>query len=419
MSVISFAVVTTIGRAKFNHFIPSIVVLRHPRGANERRNHQKMAEMVKLISERGPEIDEISRAIGVYNETARYWFRQLLRKGCAIQGSCNYERLGIKRVIAVVELGALFEGCADTVFSSMGDLCYVTGYAGEKSGRFQVLNASVPEECLSSWMDFMTGLRRIGVFKSVENILLDWVRNVPMRAEYFDFETGRWTFDWGMRTMTEPPEETRGDDLRVDYDVTDLRIIEQLQINANSSLRQMCRKLGINKYNAFTWHYREHVLGRGLVRGFRVNWTGMRFGSGSEALAETKHRYSWVDVFSKDISQEESHDLRRVLHQTPFLWIEGLGTRAFYARLALPSDRSADLLRLLKSVITGKPDGIKWIELDHGRALSFSLPSQFYDDQEQKWTFRKEEVLQRFEILSKVRHEVVYGHQPPDSKDAQ
>ena len=72
-------------------------------------NHEKMAEMVRLITERGPRIDQISREIDVYKETVRYWYRNMLKDGFTVQAAANYEKLGMKRVVMVVELGEMFD----------------------------------------------------------------------------------------------------------------------------------------------------------------------------------------------------------------------------------------------------------------------------------------------------------------------
>ena len=88
-----------------------------------------MAEMVRLITERGPRIDQISRAMGVYKETLRFWYRNLLKDGFTVQAAPNYEKLGMKRVVMVVELGDMFESYADALMYALGDLSYVVSFA--------------------------------------------------------------------------------------------------------------------------------------------------------------------------------------------------------------------------------------------------------------------------------------------------
>ena len=74
----------------------------------------------------------------------------------------------------------------------------------------------------------------MGVFRSVTSIVLDWVRNVPMKAEMYDFRKRRWDFDWSKR-MTNPASTDFEVAERETYDSIDLGIIEQLQLDAQHS----------------------------------------------------------------------------------------------------------------------------------------------------------------------------------------
>jgi len=378
---------------------------------SDKRNHEKMAEMVRLITVKGPKIDEISRRIGVYNETVRYWYNNLLERGMVIQGSCNYERLGMRRIVAIVELGDLIQDYADTFFSAMGELCYVVGFAKVKGHPFHIMNVSMPQECLGEWTDFMVELKRLGIFKSVETMMLDWFRNVPMKAEHFDFESGKWNSEWNLKKGDSATPEPKPDGKEM-YDNTDLRIIEQLQINASSSLTEMCHKVGAKNYKTFSWHYREHVLGRNLIKGYRMNWTGMKFGSESNPGEERRSGYAWMDVLGTNLSADERSVVRNTLTETPFVWMEGSGTRSHYSRMALPIEQADAIRGSLEKALKCITNRMRWFYLDQAHALSFSLPNHLYDEGERNWSFKKDETVQRFETLQRVRHEIVYGHFP-------
>src|SRR5208283_3259660 len=136
-------------------------------------NHERMAEMVRLITQRGPRVDQISREMGVYKETVRYWYKNLLRDGFTVQASRNLEKLGMKRVVMIVDLGEMFDGYSDALMYALGDLCYVVSFAKTLPDGFYTVNASVPVECLNSWTDFMLSLKEMGVFKSMTSIVLD------------------------------------------------------------------------------------------------------------------------------------------------------------------------------------------------------------------------------------------------------
>ena len=96
-------------------------------------NHEKLAVMVQLITQRGLNINQISRTIGVYKETVRYWYRNLLKDGFTVQAAPNYEKLGMKRVVMIVEPGEPFESHGDALMYALGELCYVVSFARDPS----------------------------------------------------------------------------------------------------------------------------------------------------------------------------------------------------------------------------------------------------------------------------------------------
>lgn len=362
------------------------------------RNRTKLAEMVRLITQRGPRIDEISRAIGVHNETARYWYRQLLSKGFVIQASCNYESLGMKRVVALVEVSDSLKTMDDTVFYLLNQFAYVTSYAKTRGDMFYTMAASVPTECVGAWADLMLQLKRMGVLKSIESITLDWVRNVPMRADRFDFDTGRWEFN--SKSAKSSPYLDEQVSARQRYDTTDLKIIGQLQVDANMSLAEMCRKVGARNYKTFTWHFREHVFRRGLIKGYRVNWTGVRY---NESGRMERRRYSWLDVIADDLSERQRIELATRLNASPFVWMEGSGTRVYYARLAFPIEHATQVVEALRAAVSSVGAGIRWFRLNQSRALYFSLETAGYDERNLRWNLDRKQIVQTLESLQVAR----------------
>jgi DNA-binding Lrp family transcriptional regulator len=372
--------------------------LTESQGVSQSRNQEKMAEMVRLITQRGPRIDEIARDIGVYKETVRYWFRAMIKNGFTVQASCNYEKLGMKRVVGVVELGDAFKEYADAVFYVMGQLAYVIGFAKTQPEGYHVLNSSVPQECLSSWTDFMLSLKTIGIFKSVETVTFDWVRNTPMWAEYFNFDTGSWEFDWRNKQIN-PMSVDVVPSQRQRYDATDLKIIEQLQLDANTPLTEICAKVGASNYKTLAWHYRSHVFNEGLIKGFRVNWTGTKYDFNAERLVHKKHRYLWIDLIAKDISDDERINMMGTLNRTPFVWLEAGGARAYFARMVFPAEEMPEALDLLERAVYPVRENVSWHHMDQAHALSFTLPRQYYDEDKHQWNFNSDELLHNFETL--------------------
>jgi DNA-binding Lrp family transcriptional regulator len=360
-------------------------------------NHEKMAEMVRLITERGPRIDQISREMGVYKETVRYWYRNLLRNGFTVQASKNSEKLGMKRIVMVVELGEMFDAYSDALMYALGDLCYVVSFAKTLPDGFYIVNSSVPVECLNSWTDFMLSLKEKGVFKSMSSIVLDWVRNVPMKAEAYDFREGRWDFDWSRRVANAVSTDF-GAAPREEFDSTDLAIIEQLQIDANTQLTAIAEKLKMN-HKTVAYHYEAHVLRRRLIKGYIVNWIGTRYDYEAEKPVHRKHRFTPIEIFADGLDQAERVELMRTVGQLPYAWLEGSGQRSYYAKIVFPNEEITEALDFLGRVVKLSKGKVRCFTMDQAHALWFTLPKQYYDEKNQHWAFNQSDLRQRFSLL--------------------
>src|SRR5437879_5151288 len=66
---------------------------------------EQQGKLATLLQERGPRITEIARELGESPETVRYWFRHniLGHRGVAYQAVPDFERLGFKRIHAVID----------------------------------------------------------------------------------------------------------------------------------------------------------------------------------------------------------------------------------------------------------------------------------------------------------------------------
>jgi DNA-binding Lrp family transcriptional regulator len=360
-------------------------------------NQEKMVQMVKLITQRGPRIDQISRAIDVYKETARYWYRNMLRDGFIVQAATNYEKLGMKRVVMVVEVGESFESYADALMYALGDLCYVVSFAKTLPEGFYLVNASVPSECLGSWSDFILSLKEMGVFNSLTSIVLDWVRNPPMKADMYDFRERRWDFDWSKRRV-DPASTDFEVAERERFDSTDVAIIEQLQLDANLQITDIAKKLKMN-HKTLAYHYETHVVRRGMIKGYVVNWIGTRYDYEAEKPVHRKHQYTPVEIFANELDQAERVELMTIVGQLPYAWLEGSGQRSYYAKIVFPNDEITEALDFLGRAVRISRGKIRCFTMDQAHALWFTLPKQYYNEKKQQWMFNKEELLTRFAAL--------------------
>ena len=207
----------------------------------------------------GPNISEIARRLGQYKESVRYRYKEkLLNKGFAVRVAVDHEKLGLRRVIMLMDFADGYRDVAELMLTIMSYEGYLVAF--EKvlpDGRFLV-HASVPDEKVEAYREFFGGLKEKGYFRSFEFHTFHWFRNAPMKTEMYDFDEGLWDFDWSTDAKVDRQAASYMPSAREKFDATDLKILKQLQMDGNRSLADMAESLKIN-YKTLTWHYRKHI----------------------------------------------------------------------------------------------------------------------------------------------------------------
>jgi hypothetical protein len=358
----------------------------------------RTVELVKLITEVGPDVPEISRRLGQFKESVRYRYKEkILNKGFAVQASADHERLGLKRVMAILDFAEPYRMYAQSILASMNELCFLVSFAKTMPAGYYVAQFSAPDEYVSDLRNFLQALKDRGIFTRLEMTDYQWVRTAPMKAEYYDFDTGRWDFDWSEKSSEDFGAVRYSPSARAKYDYVDLLIIKELQMDANRSLKEISDRIKVN-YKKLAWHYTTHVHGRRLIRGYSVNWMGTRYDSGIERVLHRQHRYIGVLLSVRGAGDYEAISLRQELDKLPFLWAEFVG-KDYAAFLTFPVDSVVDGLQYLTSKVETVKEKAQTYIVDQTDAASFTIPYPRFDPSQKRWTFNSAELLGRFDIL--------------------
>ncbi|QQG47985.1 MAG: hypothetical protein HY247_04220 [archaeon] len=358
----------------------------------------RTVQMVKLLTEVGPDVPEISRRLGQFKESVRYRYKEkIVNKGIAVQAAVDHERLGLKRMVLVVEFSEPYKQYAQAIFAAMNELSYLVGFAKVMvSGQYTV-NLSAPARLLGEVKEFFLSLREKGMFTTVEVYEFDWMRVVPMRAEYYDFDTGRWDFEWQGPASQDFEGAGYSPSALSKFDKIDLLIIKELQMDANKSLKEISDKLGIN-YKKLAWHHSAHVCERKLIHGYSVNWMGTRYDYGMEKALHRKHRYFALELFVKNVSEYEKMALRQQIDRLPFVWAEAAG-KDYFAQVALPVDFVVEGLQYVGNAAAAVKDRMSLYTMDQSDATSFTISYQLYDPSSKQWLFNRLDLSKRFDEL--------------------
>lgn len=364
--------------------------------------NNKKAQVIKLITEVGPQITEIASRIGVHKETVRYWYRGLLERGFTIQASYDYEKLGMKRIVMLVDLDEVFKEHARSLFIAMNNLCYVVSYERVIPDGIYLVTASVPAESVNEFISFAQGLQTKGLFKSLETFTCESFRIIPMRANFYNFERDVWDFDWSsplpdVDDVLMPSTAEKGR-----FDMLDLRILQELRVDANRSLIEIQQNLKKNNlevnYKTLDWHYRTHILEQRQIKSFVLNWMGTRYSFENEKAMHRKHRYLRVDVIAKDITENERMHLLSAMNGLPFQWCEAVG-KNYFTQFAFPTENVTEAFLYLEKVLAPFKGRARYFIMDQSSALSFTIEPSLYDEVTKNWKFDREGLMTKFENM--------------------
>ena len=360
--------------------------------------NSKIAMMVKLITKYGPQINRIARELGIHKETARYWYKEkLLKKGYTVQAVPNHEKLGLRRVVAIVEFSDEFRPYADAILMAMSELCYLTSFMKALPEDLYSIHANVPQEHTNDWVRFIQALKQRGLFSSVLTASFEWTRVIPMRSEVYDFENGVWQYDWASKPSMDFGLPDFTPSIKGKFDQLDLGLIKQLQINPDASLIEAGDQLDVN-YKTLTWHYRTHVVGNGLLKGYLVNWAGTRYDPRLEKALHRRHKYMWLELLVNGVTETERMELIARINQLPFVWFEA-GGRDYYAQVAFPIETMTEALSFVKDLTRPVRWKAAWHFMDQANALRFSIAPNLYNEEEKEWKFNQAELMSRFDRL--------------------
>jgi len=371
---------------------------------------ENTVSLVKLVTEIGPDIAEISRRLGQYKESVRYRYKEkIVRRGFAIKADLDYGALGLTRAVMKIRVTEAYSRQVHALFEAMSDLCYVVAYAGTMPNDVYIVHGAVPQELTSQYHRFIEGLKDKGIFSSVEFFDCPWFRVAPMRGECFNFDEAVWDFDWSNPPPVDEKAARATISQRKKVDKIDLLILKELWKNSDRSVMDIQESIkktnGVEiNYKTLNWHYSHHVLGQHMIRDYSIAWHGMTYNIDLQKIERVgKHGYLGVSLIVRETDEKDRMMLRSELNRLPFLWSEAAGD-AYYSQLFFPLDTVNEALEYLKTIMKPYGERAEIFLLDRREMTSFTIGYGLWDEASGRWTFDATGLLPRLESsLMKIR----------------
>ena len=346
-----------------------------------------VVRLVKTIEEVGPRnLSLVSRLTGIPVETVRYNVRvRLPRLGFRFRPVVDEGRLGLVKYFLRLRFYEDDEQDASELLNILARTAFLTYYASLAPHDGYVALASVPVEFEEEYQRLFEDLVELGVLASCELYPLDEVWKTSTDIRGFDLVTGRWNFNYtpangGSIHRSIRLKRPDGDEEPIDK--VDLLIIKELQKDALQPFTKMAKSLGISA-PVISYHYKEHVVGRGLIQKYVLTW------SNRGSFHEGEHL--GLVLMCRGVDEDVLTRTNRVLQAIPFSSFEGLSLeRAFYVFIStIPSSWLLRVLRLVKNEVRLCNVDLLFIE----QSRHFTIPYEFYDDA-MGWLFDRKKVLE-------------------------
>lgn len=345
----------------------------------ERGGHGDFTLLARVIKVFGPRnYTALARLTGIPVETVRYRVKHLLVKlGVRVQVHVDHGKLGLARYWLRLRFADGLDGLIVRFLEQLAVSGYLEYYGRILPGGDYVTWLGLPPRFEFSYMAMLDRLVDMGFLERYSMHRLSWIRYLSMREDCYDFRRGVWSFTWdGLQDRTSEDVSIEEDVLpKPKLDELDLHITAWLQVDALTPISDIARRLGVGHKKAL-YHYREHVLKRGIIKRYILRWQG-RAGSTTYML-----------VMVKDVDGMELEEVKKTFQRIPFTYFDTYvaGERLYTAYLILPISHLHNSLSYIWRSLPGVRSRVFYELIDTGCSKGFAIPLELYRNGE-GWTF--------------------------------
>jgi len=351
------------------------------------------------MSETGPNVKAASERVAIPAETARYLFKRLMGSGFTMHATIAYEKLGLQCIILVVRLGREFEKHVKEVLSALHDSCYVEAYSRTVPFGYYFMIASVPREHVAAFIGLANRMKTAGLFSSLRVLRSEWRRDIPMRAELYDFERNTWAFDWEHPKMSYDGAREQKPSQRVRFDINDLEILKHRQLDATATLRDISKKIGVQTHS-LRYHYRNHLVRRGLIYRYRLDWSRATKQGGEQEQESSKRSYLGLNILATGLNSKQKMEVRAYFSQFPFLTLEAGGAGFYYAEGEIPVQATLQAYKAMDKIGERLGSKLEVFVRDPGTAALFGIATRLFEPKGREWRFDSKVALEEIKRLS-------------------
>ncbi len=363
-----------------------------PKGASETRvagtprpkRQSRIASIVKEIEASGPNLAGVARKLNEPKESVSYIFRSIIEKnGYVVQARIDLGALGLRDVVAVVDITDEFSENIVDVFDGMDDHWFLFGFSRTLPDSRYVLHFALPEEHYNEFPEILDRMKGRIVSEVHDILRFSWRRHPKMRPEIYDFKRGRWEFDWGQSPVVLPfklPPKSA----KQKFDSTDIALLAFLIANSATPLKTIAKHIRVSSKTAY--RHAEHIERARFISSHGVNWLRSHTNTELGKPFAPRHSFAFTTVSVRSVSPEELARISEKLSVLPFTWFEA-GGQDYLTEIAIPLEQMVETMSYLREVLEPVAERSSTFLVDTTYSRGYSLPRFLVDDSKGEWTF--------------------------------
>jgi len=351
-----------------------------------------LARAIKVFGPRS--YTTLARVTGLSIQDVRYKVkRQLLSRGLRVQIHVDHGKLGLARYWLRVRFANNVEDENVKLLEHFASSCYLEYYGRLLPKGDYLVCLGLPPNLEKRYRVFLDRLVEMGVFKRYELSRVSWIRYLSMREDCYDFRKEVWHFSWDNLPSRVVDDVSVEEDVisKPKLDKLDLYITAWLQVDASMPIPEIAERLGI-QYKKVLYHFREHVLKRGILKRYILRWQGL----------EGDYSLAYLLVWVKGLTEAELEDVKTVFFRNPFTCFDTYETdRGLYtAYITVPISQLQPCLSYIWRNLPNIRSKISHGFIDTKCSRAFAIPVELYQEDE-GWVFNVEKALKGVNRLLK------------------
>jgi DNA-binding Lrp family transcriptional regulator len=332
-------------------------------------------------------LNPISKELGLPYQTLRFRMLHLKDQGISVYPFVDLDSLGLQRFRVFMRITD--PKLSDSVAPFFGGLHQSAGlqyYSRSMLTHKFDCEFHIPSGENAELLKLLQMLQEMKLIDQIEVHRLLWKDILMVKTQFFDFSTGEWDVDFS-RLTGDPSVEIPRSSKVTRFDHNDLLILKELQLNPWIKVVDIAKRTKIPERDV-AYHLNKHVLGRGLISGFRFRWIGTK-----EAWA--KHSVIAMTFLFRDISPEEVRHAMSVFTANPFTWNHALSEDGIYiVETLIPITQLPEVTQYLSGRLRSLNLMPEVYFPDWNCVDTFTIPYMMYDERTRDWMFDAEKSLQ-------------------------